>query len=773
MRIKWGGLRTKIVVWTFVPTAIILTIVALVGFYAYQQVTQDLTIQSSRELARLSAGQVAAELSDYSNALTNLARTAAIYAHNPTEQRAALAQAANRLVIFDGGVLILNNYGTVVATQPERSEIVGQDWSSREYFKQMVRVPSTVVSNVVSDGPGGAQVVVVAVPVTNARGELVGTLAGMFRVGATSVSSLYGSIVKLRFGVGRDTYLVDHNGLVLYHTDSDWIGKSLGTQPAVQQVTSGKADAVRTIDPDGHEIVASFAPVPGTPWGWVNEADWESLLAAGRSYQQFLLLLLALGLIVPTLVVTFGVQRITGPIAQLVTAAKGIAGGNFGQQIAVHTGDELEELVTQFNVMSHELSESYAQLEQRVAARTQELTTLNAIAGVVSSSLDLKAIMNVALVKAMEAVRMEVGTAYSVASGDQLEDRELTLAARVGLTPEFSARIGARKIGGTAIHVAAEAQQPVVWRVDNYPDLSVKHALELEGVRQVINVPLSVKGKLVGVLNLGTQTPREIAPEEVALLGAIGQQVGIAVENSHLYERAEESAALAERQRLSRELHDSVTQQLYSVTLYAEAASRLLNTGDTDTAAQHLGELRDIAQEALRDMRLLIFELRPLALDKVGLAAALRTRLDAVELRGGIQTALRVDGIQDPEKLSHAAEEELYHIGQEALNNVLKHSHAQHVHVHLCFAGSDTSLEIVDDGVGYEAKNAANGGGGLGLASLKERAEKIGGALAIESAPNNGTRIQVCVPAKTTNKDDLREVGEPSATAVPIHALEN
>ena len=154
---------------------------------------------------------------------------------------------------------------------------------------------------------------------------------------------------------------------------------------------------------------------------------------------------------------------------------------------------------------------------------------------------------------------------------------------------------------------------------------------------QVISVPLMAKGGLVGALQVGARTMRTFAPEQLALLWAIGQQVGVAVENARLYADAQVSAALAERNRLARELHDSVTQSLYSVNLYAEAAARLLTSGDAAEAAGHLRSLRDTAQDALREMRLLIFELRPLALEKVGLVAALRARLDAVEARGGMQ----------------------------------------------------------------------------------------------------------------------------------------
>jgi signal transduction histidine kinase len=226
----------------------------------------------------------------------------------------------------------------------------------------------------------------------------------------------------------------------------------------------------------------------------------------------------------------------------------------------------------------------------------------------------------------------------------------------------------------------------------------------------------------------------------------MGQQVGMAMVNARLYEQAEQTAIASERSRLARELHDSVTQLLYSVTLYAEASAELLASGDTETAAAHLRELRDTAQEALREMRLLIFELHRPTLEQGGLADALQARLEAVERRGGMQADFQVEG---NEQIPRPIQAELYNIAHEALNNILKHAHATKVRVHLHFGSQATEMEISDDGKGFNP--AAEGfGGGFGIPGMKERAKKIGGTLQILSTPGKGTRVIVNVPANSS-----------------------
>ncbi len=362
---RWGGLRAKIIAWSFFPTALILAAVALVGVVAYQQVAESLTLESSRELARLSAAQLSGEMGQYAAVLDSIGRTADMTSGGATQQQAALQRAANRLVIFDAGVVMLDGYGVVRASSPRRAEIAGQDWSNRTYYRQMMRAPASVYSHVVTDGPAYTPAIVVAVPVNGPQGEFLGCLLGMFSISPRVNSSFYGSIVKLRLGGAGNAYVVDNNGLVIYHTEVDRIGRNYSTQTVIRRVISGEAGVLRTQDLTGQDVLASYAPVPNTAWGLVVEQPWDAVLAPGRGYGQMLLALLILGVLIPAGVVTLGVRHVTQPVQTLIAATRAVAGGNFGQQVSINTGDELQELARQFNHMSAQLSESYSALKSR------------------------------------------------------------------------------------------------------------------------------------------------------------------------------------------------------------------------------------------------------------------------------------------------------------------------------------------------------------------------------------------------------------------------
>jgi signal transduction histidine kinase len=202
------------------------------------------------------------------------------------------------------------------------------------------------------------------------------------------------------------------------------------------------------------------------------------------------------------------------------------------------------------------------------------------------------------------------------------------------------------------------------------------------------------------------------------------------------------AAIMAERERLARELHDSVTQSLYSLSLFAEWGSGLLAAGEVEPARERMARIGEISQQALREMRLLLYELRPSALDDDGLAGAIESRLTAVEQRVGISTQLQVAVTGD---LPHHIEECLYRITQEALNNALKHAAATAVLVQLHADDHHISLSITDDGLGFDP-TTVNLEGRLGLSSMRERARRLNGIFQIESKAGLGTTISVEIP---------------------------
>ncbi len=736
------GLRTKIVAWSFIPTVIILSAVALVSIAAYQRGAEALVLQRNREVARLLAGQIDAELAKLAATLTQVSRTSDVYDGVPSRQRSALKQAAERLAVFDAGVIILDKYGVISASEPERADIAAQDWSARSSFRSLVRSTAAHWSDISNDGPLATPVVAVAVPISGSRGEFVGAMLGLLSVRPRADTTLHALLSDLLTGIGAAVLLVDSSGVVLYHSDPQQVGADFAHVEAVRAVMKGRGDALRTHDVTGRDIVAAFSPVGQTAWGLVAEESWDALTSPSQGYQRFLLFLLSLGVAIPSLVVAVGVQRISRPISDLIIASRAVAGGSFGFTITANTGDEIEELARQFNIMSAELAQSYADLERRVADRTRDLQTLNAIGTVVSGSLDLQAILGEALRKTIEATGMECGAAYVLDA-----DGALHSMARQGLSDDFAQQTAHLPAGSVLLGRGAAGRGTVVWSPSLLPDADLQQKVAAEGLVFIVAVPLTAKGELVGALVLGNRSSRQMSEDEKALLDGIGRQVGMAVENARLYRRAEEVAVVAERQRLARELHDAVTQTLFSASLIADVLPRLWQRNPAE-AGRRLAELRELTRGALAEMRTLLHELRPASLTEMPLGDLLRQLAEATTGRSRIPVSVTVES-QCP--LPPHVQVTLYRIAQEALNNVAKHSGASAVQVVLrCQPGPEgqsrgVELCVQDDGCGFDVEQNPPSGH-LGLGIMHERALGIGARIRIDSAPGKGTRVAVSWP---------------------------
>jgi nitrate/nitrite-specific signal transduction histidine kinase len=465
----------------------------------------------------------------------------------------------------------------------------------------------------------------------------------------------------------------------------------------------------------------------------VKEQAWKDLMAPSLSYRRLLLILLAAGVLIPIAVVTYGVRHLTQPIDQMINAAREIADGRFGQKIDANSGDELEDLAVQFNKMSTQLAQSYATLEQRVEDRTRELATINEITKVVSRTLNIEEVLQRALEKTVEITNMDAGNAYRL----NPDSKMMVLLAHTGFSEEYVNKYRYLPLDMTNYQADGKMPEVFVNYVDAHSIPAIRESLKKEGVHVIVRLLLWFKNRPVGFIGLAKRTPELLTENEIDVFKTIGRQISVAIENSILYEQAEETAALAERNRLARELHDAVSQTLFSASLIAEVLPQLYEF-NPEEGQKRTKELRRLARGALAEMRTLLMELRPAALTQVSLAELLKQLCEAAVGRSQLPIKLSIEGDREyPPDVQVA----LYRITQEALNNVIKYAHAKEVRLELLQTDSFVEIAVRDDGIGFDRTSVpANH---FGLKIMQERAEAIGAELQIVSTPGAGSHITV------------------------------
>jgi signal transduction histidine kinase len=398
--------------------------------------------------------------------------------------------------------------------------------------------------------------------------------------------------------------------------------------------------------------------------------------------------------------------------------------------------DESDVVVLQSLANQAAVAIEKAQLLEAERKRADELDALRTTMTDITAELGLSALLQAIVERAaglLDATGGELGL-YDETS------QELRIVVSYNLGEDY---VGTRhRLGEGAMGHVAETGESLI--IEDYQTWGGGLA-EYSHVRATLAAPLKVGGRLVGVFTTVTTDPdRQFTPADLHLLNLFTQQAAIAIENARLYEQAQQLAVMEERQRLARDLHDSVTQALYGMTLYSEAAAEELSLERFDIVAEYLRELQDTAKEALAEMRLLIYELRPPVLAEEGLVAALQARLLSVEGRAGLKTKFKVE-VED--ELPPEVEDGLYRIAREALNNTLRHAQASNIMIHLHHAPQErkATLEVMDDGVGFDLA-VAREKGGLGLSAMEERVAMLGGRLSVGSGPQGGTRVLVEVP---------------------------
>ncbi|MEU4174655.1 GAF domain-containing sensor histidine kinase [Streptomyces sp. NPDC026589] len=272
---------------------------------------------------------------------------------------------------------------------------------------------------------------------------------------------------------------------------------------------------------------------------------------------------------------------------------------------------------------------------------------------------------------------------------------------------------------------------------DAHPDMS-----------DFLGLPITDGDEIIGALFLANKLcPKPeggcgFTAEDEELLQMFAQHAAIALTNARLYERSRELTIAEERSRLAHELHDAVSQKLFSLRLTAQAATALVDR-DPVRAKGELQQVAALAAEAVDELRAAVVELRPAALDEDGLIATLRTQIQVLDRAHAAEVAFESRGVR---ALPAAQEEALLRVAQEALHNALRHSGAERVRVSLVRRGAGTVLRVTDDGAGFDPTAVRRAGRHLGLVSMRHRANSVGGRLTVASEPGKGATIEMEVP---------------------------
>jgi signal transduction histidine kinase len=314
-----------------------------------------------------------------------------------------------------------------------------------------------------------------------------------------------------------------------------------------------------------------------------------------------------------------------------------------------------------------------------------------------------------------------------------------------GMSDELVASLGPLPRQHGVLGAMLEAEAPYRTRdVHEHPRFRGWWPSGHPDMRSFLGVPIVAPEGVIGAFYL---TEKIAAPdfgdEDEALIGVLAAHAAIAITNARLYEQSRELSVVAERNRLALDLHDAVSQKLFGLVLSAEAAATLFDR-DPAAAREQVAKLQTLAQEALDELRALVFELRPPDLEKDGLSGALRKHVET--LRRAQQRDIELD-VDESIAGDPSRDGEILRIAQEALQNALRHADAEHIVVRLHSNDGRLVLEVADDGVGFEPGATGLQSRRLGLTSMKERAQRLGGTLELRSAPGAGTTVHLEVDA--------------------------
>lgn len=721
----------------------------------------DRVLEERLTIARIMADHLDETLT---HTLTHLQSAASLIDRLPAEEdfhRAAgsLRQRFTESGIHITAVILADNGGGIVRVEPEDASLTGPDMFRDAEIRQVLNTGRPAISNLVASQQIEMPTVLVAAPVYDENGGIIGVLAASIDVERSSLGS-FGHNIEV--GSTGYTEVVDGNGLVLARSTP-------GSPPAAfeksdhpgrfaELIDEGQA-SVRTChrchEAEGQEVerrrdVLAFAPLSSATWGVAIRQAEEEALAPTRQLERRFLFLGAAVLVGALFLAWVMMRGIVRPVKLLTAAAQKVAAGNFKAAVPINRRDEIGQLSDAFSAMTEELSISRDEL----TSRNETLSALNAISAAVSQSLNLKRVLTTALEKVLEVTRTSAGCVFLSGDGG----RRLEVATCIGAPRFFECREAGLDAAGCACHQALTSWETLlvnhVSQCPRFGDEALRGAVDY-----FVCVPLKSRDRALGVMNIAASGEPYFTEEDFQLLDSIGSQIGLAIENSILYEETRQkerlrgellnsviSAQEEERKRIARELHDDYGQTLTSVIMSMESVEEMLPP-EKSKLKEKISGSRSLVARALEDMRRLTFDLRPSVLDDLGLSSAIREYAQNHLEAKGIKVRYDSNGL--PVRLPPAVETALFRIIQEAFHNIVKHAAASQVRMQLSLSDGNITAIVEDDGGGFDVEAALRADTGrqpMGLLGIRERTALLGGSFTISSERGKGTRLKVAIP---------------------------
>jgi signal transduction histidine kinase len=411
--------------------------------------------------------------------------------------------------------------------------------------------------------------------------------------------------------------------------------------------------------------------------------------------------------------------------------------------------------------------------ESEAKIREDVLIALSRVSAAISGLWDLEAILKVGLNSVLEIMHGVIGGIML------LDEQTKTLSYFVyqGLSAKYAEEMRMKLGEGFAGKVAQNGRAILLEDISLELNAAHPDLIKTEGLKAFLSVPLRAKDKILGVMNVASTMARCFTKDDMYLLGSIGDQLGIAIEQAKLYKRLSESRKRyqtllrqmitiqeEERKRIARELHDETSQQLTALALNLQALTEMMEMGNVKDAEikAMLKRIHNISVQAHAEVSRLIKELRPTLLDTLGLPAAIRNLAETNLASKGIQITTEFKGMEQ-RRLSPEAELTLFRVAQEAMSNIVRHSEAKKTMIRLECNSNECILCIEDDGKGFnvsEITQIEKDGRGAGLFGIRERVGAVGGEAYVESQPGKGAKAIAKVPGiRSTSYGEDKGVG--------------